>query len=104
MPTAGGCGGLILDVARFRPPAPTDDGAREADSGMFVSCSTKRGRVRPVAMTPELLLERLNQIARSLAASGSGLALIGLGSVGEERERLDAWSDLDFFAIVGAGN
>ena len=30
--------------------------------------------------------------------------MIGLGSVGLERERLDAWSDLDFFAIVDEGH
>ncbi|EGJ09512.1 hypothetical protein [Rubrivivax benzoatilyticus] len=52
-------------------------------------------------MSPsEALLTRLDTIARSLAASGQALALIGLGSVGRETARLDAWSDLDFFAIV----
>jgi hypothetical protein len=51
-----------------------------------------------------LLLERLEEIARSLEQSGHALALIGLGSVGLERERLDACSDLDFFAVVEAGH
>jgi hypothetical protein len=55
-------------------------------------------------MEPHLLLERLDGIGRSLEQSGHALALIGLGSVGLERERLDAWSDLDFFAIVEAGH
>jgi hypothetical protein len=32
------------------------------------------------------------------------LALLALGSVGVETERLDAYSDLDFFAIVTAGS
>lgn len=51
----------------------------------------------------EALLERLDAIAASLEADADGLALLGLGSVGRELERLDAWSDLDFFAIVRAG-
>jgi lincosamide nucleotidyltransferase len=49
---------------------------------------------------PQLLLDRLDQIAQSLAQSDHALALIGLGSVGTELDRLDAFSDLDFFAIV----
>lgn len=50
------------------------------------------------------LLTRLNEIGQSLEKSGRGLALIGLGSVGTELERLDAYSDLDFFAIVETGH
>ncbi len=50
------------------------------------------------------LLARLDAVGRSLADSGQGLALIGLGSVGRETHRLDAWSDLDFFAIVEPGH
>ena len=53
--------------------------------------------------TPTQLLARLDAIGQALATSGHGLALIGLGSVGLERERLDQWSDLDFFAIVAPG-
>ena len=49
------------------------------------------------------LLARLDEIGQSLESSGHALALIGLGSVGLELERLDAWSDLDFFAIVESG-
>ncbi|KPL81150.1 hypothetical protein [Herpetosiphon geysericola] len=54
--------------------------------------------------TPQQILERLAAIGQALAATGHGLALIGLGSVGLERERLDQWSDLDFFAIVEPGS
>ncbi len=50
------------------------------------------------------LLARLDGIALGLQESGSGLALIALGSVGRELERIDAYSDLDFFAIVRAGS
>jgi hypothetical protein len=53
--------------------------------------------------SPEKLLERLHAIGASLAATNEALALIGLGSVGIERQRLDAHSDLDFFAIVKPG-
>lgn len=55
-------------------------------------------------MEPALLLERLDAVGRHLAASGHALALIGLGSVGRDTHRLDAWSDLDFFAIVEPGH
>lgn len=55
-------------------------------------------------MEPALLLERIAAIGRHLAASGHALALIGLGSVGRDTHRLDAWSDLDFFAIVEPGH
>jgi hypothetical protein len=53
--------------------------------------------------TPEKLLERLDVIGESLKNTGKALALLGLGSVGAERDRLDAYSDLDFFAIVKPG-
>ena len=49
---------------------------------------------------PQRLLQRLDEIGQSLAQSDHALALIGLGSVGAELDRLDAFSDLDFFAIV----
>lgn len=52
---------------------------------------------------PEELLDRLEEIGDRLRDSGHALALIGLGSAGLERERLDAWSDLDFFVIVEPG-
>jgi hypothetical protein len=53
--------------------------------------------------TPQELLNRLDAIGHSLEQSGHALALIGLGSVGVETDRLDAYSDLDFFAIVDDG-
>jgi lincosamide nucleotidyltransferase B/F len=53
--------------------------------------------------TRGLLLQRLEAIARSVQASEHVCALIGLGSVGIERDRLDDYSDLDFFVIVDDG-
>jgi hypothetical protein len=49
---------------------------------------------------PDRLLRRLDAIARVLAARGDAIALLGLGSVGRDLERLDEHSDLDFFVIV----
>ena len=54
-------------------------------------------------MNPQNLLNRLDEIGQSLAHSGHALALLGLGSVGDELHRLDEYSDLDFFAIVEPG-
>ena len=51
-----------------------------------------------------LMLQRLDEIAAALAATPHGLALLALGSCGAERERMDAYSDLDFFAIVEPGH
>lgn len=59
-------------------------------------------RMESAART-QRLLDRLDAIAASLAASGQALALLGLGSAGAERDRMDAYSDLDFFAIVQPG-
>lgn len=53
--------------------------------------------------TQQRLLARLDAIGVSLADSGHALGLIGLGSVGAELDRLDAYSDLDFFVIVKDG-
>lgn len=50
------------------------------------------------------LLTRLDEIGKSLEQTGHALALIGLGSVGVELERLDQYSDLDFFVIVQEGH
>ncbi len=55
-------------------------------------------------VNPNLLLQRLEAIGQSLQASQHALALIGLGSVGAELQRLDHHSDLDFFAIVEDGH
>src|SRR6476619_1880264 len=49
---------------------------------------------------PERLLQRLDELGAALARRGDALALIGLGSVGVELDRLDDHSDLDFFVIV----
>jgi hypothetical protein len=54
-------------------------------------------------MDTQSLLKRLDEIGHSLEGSGHALALLGLGSVGLELDRIDAYSDLDFFAIVEAG-
>jgi lincosamide nucleotidyltransferase B/F len=54
-------------------------------------------------MDTQSLLTRLDEIGHSLERSGHALALIGLGSVGLELDRLDSYSDLDFFVIVEEG-
>lgn len=59
---------------------------------------------QPGGMEPEQLLARLDEIGQSLERSHHALALIGLGSVGVELARLDAYSDLDFFVIVESGH
>lgn len=51
----------------------------------------------------ELLKQRLFAIGESLKNSNKALALLGLGSAGSEIERMDEYSDLDFFAIVQHG-
>ncbi|WOH36323.1 hypothetical protein RI844_13195 [Thalassotalea fonticola] len=51
-----------------------------------------------------LLKNRLNEIADSLKCHPNGLGLLGLGSAGKEFNRMDEYSDLDFFAIVGEGH
>lgn len=55
-------------------------------------------------ITPAALLARLDAIGHALRDSSHALALIGLGSVGLDTQRLDVWSDLDFFAIVEPGH
>jgi hypothetical protein len=49
------------------------------------------------------LLQRLDAIGESLARTEHAVALLGLGSVGAELDRLDEFSDLDFFVIVQPG-
>jgi len=51
----------------------------------------------------QLLIQRLEAIGRFLGQSEHARALIGLGSVGVDRERLDDYSDLDFFVIADVG-
>lgn len=48
----------------------------------------------------ERLRRRLDAIAARLAARPEALGLLALGSVGRAWERVDAWSDLDFFVLV----
>jgi lincosamide nucleotidyltransferase B/F len=54
--------------------------------------------------TPQQLLRRLDNIGTSLASTNKALALIGLGSVGVAFDRLDDYSDLDFFVVVKDGH
>ena len=54
-------------------------------------------------MNPQSLLNRLDDIGQALEKGSHALALIGLGSVGLELDRLDSYSDLDFFVIVEEG-
>ena len=49
------------------------------------------------------LLNRLESIGRSLEKTDQALMLLGLGSGGAERDRLDNFSDLDFFVIAKDG-
>lgn len=49
---------------------------------------------------PERLLRRLDDLGATLARRGDAIALIGLGSVGTDLDRLDEHSDLDFFVVV----
>lgn len=52
----------------------------------------------------QLLLQRLDEIGKTLERKGDVLALFGLGSVGIETDRIDDYSDLDFFVIAAPGN
>jgi hypothetical protein len=52
---------------------------------------------------PERLLQRLDDLGAVLAERGDALALIGLGSVGLDLDRLDDHSDMDFFVVVEDG-
>jgi lincosamide nucleotidyltransferase B/F len=103
------------DVGQMKPTQPTsraDRGATCASICVAYGVSIMRGQTHRSA--PQLaldmpnstqpLLDRLDAIARSLENSNHALALIGLGSIGKETARLDAHSDLDFFAIVDDGH
>lgn len=54
--------------------------------------------------TPENIEKRLTQISDSIRNTGKAYALLGLGSAGIERSRLDEYSDLDFFVIAKEGH
>lgn len=47
--------------------------------------------------------QRLEALVKSLEQQSGALALLGLGSTGIHHERLDEYSDLDFFVIVQEG-
>jgi hypothetical protein len=49
------------------------------------------------------LLDRLDALAAVLRERGDVIALLGLGSVGTDLERLDEHSDLDFFVVTDDG-
>lgn len=51
----------------------------------------------------DVLLDRMERIGRSVAEKDGTLMLLALGSIGQETERLDEYSDLDFFLIVEDG-
>jgi len=50
-------------------------------------------------MNKTLILERLSQVVESVKATQDALAFLALGSIGKETDRLDEFSDLDFFII-----
>jgi len=51
----------------------------------------------------EQLKNRLEDIILVLKSDPNALGLLGLGSIGQEVDRLDQWSDLDFFVLVQRG-
>jgi hypothetical protein len=51
----------------------------------------------------QTLILRLDQIGHSIRTREGMIALLGLGSVGVELDRLDEQSDLDFFVITANG-
>ncbi len=53
--------------------------------------------------TREFILGRLDEIGNVLSQKDSALALVGLGSAGIQLDRMDQYSDLDFFVIVKNG-
>ena len=54
-------------------------------------------------VSTDILKSRLEQIGEQLAGREGTLALLGLGSAGRDMDRLDEFSDLDFFVIVEPG-
>lgn len=54
-------------------------------------------------MRRDELLERMERIGESVAKQDGALMLLALGSIGLETDRLDDYSDLDFFLIVENG-
>jgi hypothetical protein len=85
---------------RFRPQHT----CRCTAAASRVPSGVPRKKGWPTMPSPAHLLARLDAIGASLAASGHALALLGLGSVGADTGRLDAYSDLDFFVLVESGH
>jgi hypothetical protein len=52
---------------------------------------------------PERLLERLDELAAGFRERGDTIAVLGLGSVGQDLQRIDQHSDLDFFVVTDDG-
>ncbi len=50
-------------------------------------------------MNKTIILERLGQVVESVKNTHDALAFFALGSIGKEIERMDEFSDLDFFVI-----
>lgn len=46
------------------------------------------------------LIERMNEIAKHVSINDRVLAVLALGSIGVEQDRLDDYSDLDFFIVT----
>lgn len=69
-------------------------------------CSSHRFAtiLNPDITAPSILFDRLESIADALRRSGNAQALLALGSVGLEFQRIDEFSDLDFFVIVEPGH
>ena len=84
----------------------TAGGGRQRPSrpGVATGCGTLAlMKAMPPLQASGLLFQRLDALAMSLARRDDALALLALGSVGRETERLDPWSDLDFFVLVREG-
>lgn len=64
------------------------------------SCTARKEPELSETSTPQRLLKRLDDLGAVLARRGDAMALIGLGSVGADLDRLDDYSDLDFFVVV----
>lgn len=92
---------------------PQSDPARRAGSTRATATDdtrdhrtigTTRDRGRAEAgSVPERLLALLDRLGAVLAERGDAVALLGLGSVGRDRHRLDEHSDADLFVVVDDG-
>lgn len=83
-------------------PRPSGAGRRLAFGRAATATAVHDGAL-PDATIPQRLLQRLDELGAVLDGRGDALALIGLGSVGLDVDRLDEHSDLDFFVVVEDG-